>query len=238
LQILQKAAPGDPEILYASYRVYTDLAGDSLLSLSLAAPASGQMQQAIAHELVRVRDVHGAIASFRRAIAANPNLPGIHTELAEALHASPDESERAAVEGEYKLALQQNPKDALAAAHLANLRAEAGDNATAATLYRQALAAQPGNADALIGMAKIDSDEGRDAEALAKLQSVINSDPSNIVAHFRLSALYRKLHRPADVKRELAEYQKLKAIKDNLGVVYSTMKLRPPGSDAAAEEKK
>jgi hypothetical protein len=34
-----------------------------LFSLSLAAPQSGQMQQAIAHELERIRDLPSAIAS-------------------------------------------------------------------------------------------------------------------------------------------------------------------------------
>jgi tetratricopeptide (TPR) repeat protein len=238
LQILRKNAPDDGEILYASYRVYTDLSGDALLSLSLAAPNSGQMQQAIAHELLRVRDIPGAIASFRRAIVIDPNLPGIHTELAETLHASPDEADRSAAEAEYKLGLQKNPHDALAASHLANLYADAGDRTAASALYEQALATQPGNADALLGLAKIDSDEGRDDDALQKLQSVIEADPSNILAHFRLSALYRKLHRPEDAKRELGEYQKLKQLKEDLSKVYSTMKLRAPGSDAAAEEKK
>ncbi len=38
-------------ILYAAYRIYTDLAGEAILGLSVAAPESGQMHQAMAHEL-------------------------------------------------------------------------------------------------------------------------------------------------------------------------------------------
>ena len=38
---LRDQAPTDPEILYAAYRINTDLAGEALLSLSLAAPQSG-----------------------------------------------------------------------------------------------------------------------------------------------------------------------------------------------------
>lgn len=238
LQILQKSSPDDPEILYASYRVYTDLAGESLLSLSLAAPQSGQMQQAIAHELLRVRDFPGAIASFRRAIAIDPTLPGIHTELAETLHASPNETDRAAAESEYITALKQNPRDILAAAHLGNLRADAGDRLGATALYQQVLSVQSSNVDALLGMAKIDTDEDRDNAALEKLKNIIEIDPSNLIAHFRLSALYRKMHRPEDVKRELAEYRKLKQLKENLSNVYSTMKLRTPGIEATPEESK
>jgi hypothetical protein len=49
-----------------------------------------------------------------------------------------------------------------------------------------------------------------------------------MLAHFRLSALYRKMHRPDDAKRELAEYQKYKAIKDGLRQVYGTMRILAP----------
>jgi Tfp pilus assembly protein PilF len=231
VQLLQKSAPEDPEIQYAAYRVYTDLAGDSLLSLSLTAPKSGQMQQAIAHELLRVRDYPGAIASFRRAIQIDPKLPGVHTELAETLRASPDEADRAAAEGEYKLAVEQDSRDVLAAVRLGDMRADAGDRADASDYYRHALSMQPNNADAEIGMAHIDSDEGHTKEAVARLKSVLVADPSNLLAHFRLSALYRQMHQPEDAKRELAEYQKLKQLKENLREVYSTMKLRAPGAD-------
>ena len=54
----------------------------------------------------------------------------------------------------------------------------------------------------------------------------------NMLAHFRLSAVYRRLHRPEDAKRELAEYEKLKTMKDNLRNVYDTMRLdSPQGKD-------
>jgi len=90
VDILRRGAPTDPRILYAAYRIYTDLAGEAMLDLSVAAPTSGQMYQAMAHELVRQRELNGAIVNFRKALAANPNLPGIHFELAEALHSSAD----------------------------------------------------------------------------------------------------------------------------------------------------
>jgi len=42
---LRRADPDNPEILYAAYRTYSDLAGESMLALSLAAPDSAQMHQ-------------------------------------------------------------------------------------------------------------------------------------------------------------------------------------------------
>ena len=230
LESVHDIASDDPEVLYASYRVYGDLAGESLLNLSLTAPKSGRMQQAIAHELEHVRDYPGAIASFRRAIAAEPHLPGVHFELGEVLRASDNESDKAAAEGEYKLALEENPSDALAAVRLGDICLDRNDLERAAKFYEEALKAATGNTDALIGLARVESDRGADDKALALLQSAASADPSNILVHFRLSALYRKMHRAEDAKRELVAYQKLREVKENLRQVYSAMKLQAPGT--------
>jgi Tfp pilus assembly protein PilF len=82
----------------------------------------------------------------------------------------------------------------------------------------------------MIGLARVYSDKDDNEKALSLLQRTLEADPTNILAHFRLSALYRKMRRPDDAKRELAEYQKYKDIKDNMRKVYSAMRLRAPGS--------
>jgi tetratricopeptide (TPR) repeat protein len=225
---LRDEAPTDPEILYASYRIHTDLAGEALLSLSLAAPQSGQMQQAIAHELERIRDLPGAIAALRKAIAVDPSLPGIHFELAEALHGSDSQADRAQAEREYVIALEKNPREVQAAVRLGDLHADRGDLDAATGFYQRALAQQPSNAEAALGLARVYSEKNDNAKALPLLQQVLAEDPANMLAHFRLSALYRKMHKPDDAKRELAEYQKYKEIKDGLRQVYGTMRIQAP----------
>jgi tetratricopeptide (TPR) repeat protein len=232
---LRDEAPTDPEILYASYRIHTDLAGEALLSLSLAAPQSGQMQQAIAHELERIRDLPGAVAALRKAIAVDPNLPGIHFELAEALHGSDGQADRAQAEHEYVIALEKNPREVLAAVRLGDLRVDRGDLDGAVSLYQRVLSQQPNNAEAALGLARVYSERNENEKALPLLQQVLTEDPTNMLAHFRLSALYRKMHRPDDAKHELAEYQKYKAIKDGLRQVYGTMRIQAPHNAADDE---
>ncbi len=231
-------SPTDPEILFAAYRVHSDLAGEALLSLSLAAPQSGQMQQAIAHELERIRDLPGAIASFRRAIAADPNLPGIHFDLAEALHGSDSQADRAEAEQEYSLALNKNPREVQAAVRLGDLHADRNDLEGAATLYQRVLSQQPNNADAALGLARVYSEKNENDKALPLLLHVLEIDPTNMLAHFRLSALYRKLRRPDDAKHELMEYQKYKEIKEQLRQVYGAMRIQAPhnAADDASRE--
>ena len=233
---MQELAPTDPEILYAAYRVHSDMAGEALLSLSLAAPQSGQMQQAIAHELERVRDLPGAIVNFRKAIAANPNLPGVHFELAEALHGSDSQEVRAQAEKEYEIALEKNQHEVQAAVRLGDLHADRADMTGAKGFYERALQDQPNNADAAIGLARVYSEQNENDKALPLLLHVIEADPTNMLAHFRLSALYRTMHKPEDAKRELAEYQRYKTMKEGLKQVYGAMKIQAPHSadDAGA----
>ncbi len=223
--LLRQGAPTDPRILYAAYRIYTDLAGEAMLDLSVAAPESGQMYQVMAHELVRERDTAGAIADYRKALAADPNLPGIHYELAEALHASPDLKLRAEAEEQYKLAVAANGSDEKAIIRLGDIAADKGDLDGAAAHYKKALALAPNDADATIGLAHVYTEKGETASAAPLLEQVIAADPTNVLAHYRLSAVYRKLNRPDDAKRELQAYQKYKDMKEKMRQIYKDLRL-------------
>ncbi len=229
---LKARAPEDPVILYAAYRVYTDLAGESMLDLSLSAPRSAQMHQAMAHELLRARDLKSAIANYREALAADPDLPGIHFELAEALRSSPEAPLKAEAEQQYALALKANPSDAKSMTHLADAAAERGDHLKAISMYRQALALAPGEIDAGVGLAHELVETGDLPGALQVLQAMETADPTDVLVHFRLSALYRRMQRPDDAKREVAQYEKYKAIKETMRSVYKQMRQDAPGDDA------
>ncbi len=215
--------PTDPELLYAAYNIHSSMMAEDLLSLSLAAPNSAQLHQAIAHELQRTHDLEGTIRNLRQALALDPNLPGIHFELAEALHASDDQRLKAEAVDQYKLAVQTNPTDPKAATRLGDIEVEMGDLDAGEKNYQQALKLQPNSADAKIGMANVLSERGDPAAAAPLLEQVIAADPSNYLAHFRLSAVYRKLHRPDDVKRELDAYTKYKDMHEKLTSIYKTL---------------
>jgi len=225
VELLRQKNPADPRVLYAGYRIYTDLAGEALIGLSLAAPNSGQMYQAIAHELVQQRDMNGAITDFRKAIAVNLNLPGIHYELGEALHASDDLNLRAEAEEQYKLAVAANPFDQKAITRLGDIAFDKGDLDGAAASYKKALVLAPSDADAQIGLARVYTEKNDPQAAAPLLESVVKADVSNVQAHYRLSVVYRKLKRPEDAKRELAEYQKYKDMKERLRKTYKTLRL-------------
>lgn len=230
---LLKLRPTDPSLLYTSYRIHSSLMAEALLSLSLVAPDSALLHQAIAHELQRTQDLAGTIRNLREALALDPNLPGIHFELAEALHASDDQKLHTEAEEQYKLAVETNPNDPKAASRMGDIEVEKGDLDAGEAYYQRALKLEPNYADATIGLANVLSEKGDPAAAEPLLEKVITADPTNFLAHFRLSAVYRKLHRTEDMQRELGTYKKYKDMREKLKTIYQKMSADPAVKDPA-----
>jgi len=132
---LRKVDPMDSTVLYTAYRVYSDLADESLLSLSVVDPNSARMHQAMAHELAKRGDTAGAIESYRAARQLDSALPGLHFELAEMLSTlgTPDGSREA--ETEYQAAVQANPRDVQAESRLGEISLKANDLQKASQHY-------------------------------------------------------------------------------------------------------
>lgn len=237
IALLREVAPTDPRVLYAAYRIATDQAGEAMLSLTLTAPDSAEMHQVMAHELERAHDIPATIANLRKAAELDPKLPGIHYELAEALGASDDPTLRRQAEAQYQLAVQENARDARSIAALGDLAMDRGDISSAMNFYTRALTIDPHLSAALIGLARTEANQGNLASAASRLEQVTQFDPTNAVAHFRLSAIYRKLNRPGDATRELEVFQHLKQIKEKMRTVYQQMRQMPladrPDQEAA-----
>jgi tetratricopeptide (TPR) repeat protein len=224
---LRKVDPENAEVLYAAYRTYTDLAGESMLALSLAAPDSAQMHQLLAHEDSRQGNTNGAIAQYRKAIAINPHLPGIHFELAELLHISSDEAVKKEAEQEYRSALREDPQDEKAILRLAELDAQKGNREQSYQEYTKAVALQPADADAKLGLAKTLIEMDQSDKALVLLEQAVQLEPTNATAHYRLATLYRKMGRADDAKREMELYKKFKEMKEKLSALYKELQVQP-----------
>jgi len=230
--VLRKLEPTDEALQYTAYRLYSDLAAESLLSLSVVAPNSAQMHQAMAHELAKQGDTTNAIDNYRAALQINPNLPGLHFELAEMLSTLSTPEARAEAESEYKAALEVNPLDEQAERRLGDIAFRRNDLKEANERYTRAVKLQPGDPDASIGLAKVlmAMDQPQKAEPL--LERALELDPTSAMAHFRLSTVYRQAGRITDAQHELEQYQKYKEMKDKLREIYHQMRLK----EAAAEK--
>lgn len=234
---LRKLDPTNVSLIYSSYRIYSDLANEAMLTMALVAPGSAQMHQVMAHELARHDDTAAAIANYREALKIDPQLPGLHFELAELLSNSSDASLQAQAESEYQAALAVNPFDEKAESRLGDLAAKRGDLKLAEADYTRALQLQPDDAETATDLAKVLLSMGQKQKAQALLQKAIQLDPTDYVAHYRLSALYRQEGQPDKAKQELEQYQKYKNMKEELTKIFHEMRVEtgqktPDDSDA------
>ena len=203
---LRRAAPDNAEVLYAAYRTYSDLSG---------------------HEETRQGNTNGALGQFRKAIAIDPHLPGVHFELAELLHTSQDAAAKNESEREYRAARAENPQDEKSIFRLAEIDSEKGNIQQSEEEYTQALALQPADADAKLGLAKTLIQMNQTDKAQRFLEETVQLEPTNATAHYRLSTLYRKIGRVEDAKKEVELYKKYKDMKEKLRALYQELQIQP-----------
>jgi Tfp pilus assembly protein PilF len=227
LSQLRATDPANAEVLYAAYRTYTDLSSEAMLALALAAPDSAQMHQLLAHEEIRQGNTNSAVTEYRKAIAIDPHLPGVHFELAELLNTSSDEHLKNEAIQEYQAALTANPTNERAQRKLAEIDAQKGNTAQAIQEFNRAIKLQPADADAKVGLAKLMSDEKQTDKAIDILQDAIQLEPTNAMAHYRLALLYRQEGKTENFKREMQSYQKLKDEKAKLRATYKDLLIKP-----------
>jgi Tfp pilus assembly protein PilF len=238
VSVLREHDPTNVDVLYTAYRIYGDLAGESMLSLSLVAPDSAQMHRVIAHEETRQGNDVGAIGQYRKAIALDPKLPGIHFELAELLYASPDEKLKKEAEQEYLAALKENPEDEKTVRKLGEIDTANGDTKKAFEEFSKAIQLEPTDSDAKLGLAKTLIEMNQLDKAQALLEETVQLEPTSTIAHYRLATLYRKMGRMDDAKREVDLYKKYRDMKEKLRALYKELQIQPKGTQADEQDEK
>ena len=231
---LLKLEPTDTGLLYTSFRLYSDLTDEAILTMAMTAPDSAHMHQMMARVLVREGDSAAAIKNYHEAIRIDPKIAALHFELAQLLWATDTVDGQKEAVAEYKTALELNPSDENSESELGRIAAQNGDTKEALADYSKAVELQPDDAVALTGLAGVLISQQQQAKALPLLERAVQLDPTSASAHFRLSTLYRNAGRTDDAKRELAEYLKYKKMQSDLSAIFKEMRL-PPAKDQTGD---
>lgn len=228
---LERDLPTNPEILYAAYRTYNDLTIEAMLALAVAAPDSAQVQQMLAHELIRQGKTNDAAAAFDKALQLNPHLPGIHFELAELYRTGKGQAATDKAAAEFRLALSENPLNERALCRLGEIDDAAGRIEQADAEFARALELNPADGNALLGRANTRSELNQPADAEQLLERTIQIEPTNATAHYRLGILYRRAGRLDDAKHQIELYKQLKDVKERLTALYKSLQVVPAELD-------
>ncbi|HEV2426521.1 MAG TPA: tetratricopeptide repeat protein [Terriglobia bacterium] len=201
--------PDNPDVLYLSAHFYSDMSDEASQRLLAKAPGSYQAHQMSAEVLEMQGKTRDAIAEYRKVLAMNPRLPGIHFEIGRLLlEGQPAPPALAQARGEFEEELKIDPHNPGAEGELGEMAWQARNWDDAVTHFRAALRIDPGNEAALVGLGKSLLSAGRASEAVSPLEMAVRMAPDDPTAHYQLSFAYRHLNRTADAEKEMAAYRR------------------------------
>lgn len=157
-----------------------------------------------------------AAAAYRELIEQYPNEPGVH--YAHGLYLM--ESDMSGALAEFQKEVQVNPNHWPALIVMGGLQVRQGAAESAVQTLNRAMKLAPATQRWIIhgdlGRAKMTGDDL--PGAVAEFETAVRLMPVNAQLRFLLSQAYRRAGRAADADKQKAEFEKLKALEDPLGV--------------------
>lgn len=224
-RVLVDLNPDNLNVLFMAERIYNDLAYETMNKLAVMAPGSAQMQEVIGDRLVNAGDLPDAIKHYRKALALDPHLAGVHFELGEAiLQAAPSNAQsQAAAKQELETAARTEGDNAPIECQLGEIALRQSNLVGAYSHYHRAFQMDPGSTPAALGMGKVLMLKGSLQQAIVYLKMAARSDPLNADAHYRLGQAYQKLKLPEESKKEFQLFQEINETKDRVRALYKEM---------------
>lgn len=212
LHLLRHDFPKDPEVLYLTVHVYSDLSTRASQRLLVTAPSSYQVHLLDAEILEQQQKWDEAEEEYRRVLAINPRLAGIHFRIGRLLLTRPKTATTTAgAQKEFEAELKIDPNNAAAEYVLGEMARQARDFPTATEHFSRACKLDPTLADAFIGLGKSLVSAGKPEDAVTPLEAAVRLQPANPVAHYQLAFAYRRAGRVQDADRELSAYKRTNA---------------------------
>jgi YD repeat-containing protein len=210
-QQLLKLYPKDPEVLYIASRIFFQLSSEMVGRLVEVAPNSFRVRQLVGELLEANKQYGPAAEQFRKAIALEPNAPGLHYRLGLMLVRSSNDP---AVWEEARQAfleeLRIDPTHARCCVELAEMHRKRGELDAAEELLRRGLSISCDLPEAHVGLGRIEYARGRPEAALEHLREAVRLAPESELAHFELFQVYNRLGRLDEAAQAKEVFDKLK----------------------------
>jgi tetratricopeptide (TPR) repeat protein len=204
LALLQRDFPDDPEVLYTTARIFSQLADRAAKDLAERFPQSPQVGRLNAEALESKQMWKEAIEAYRNILAQDPKVLGIHFRIAGILLDTSSSAETAAAaKKELEAELEINPKSAAAVFVLGEIARRAGSWDEAIRLFTRASQLDAGFLEAYFSLGVSLNAAGKYADAIAPLERYAKSMPSDPAGHYQLALAYSRVGNKTAAEREL-----------------------------------
>jgi tetratricopeptide (TPR) repeat protein len=211
LRILTREYPKDPDVLYLSIHTYSDLATRASEELARSAPSSYQARELNAETYEMQGKWDPAAQEYQKALARNPDAPGIHFRLGRLLLSKPNPPADVAEQArkEFQAELKIDPSNAGAEYVLGELARQEQNWAEAIQHFSRAGQLDPGFGDAFLGLGESLISDRKFAEAIAPLQTAAKLEPANPATHYNLATAYSRAGRKEEADKEFAIHRQM-----------------------------
>jgi tetratricopeptide (TPR) repeat protein len=205
LRALNREFPGDPDVLFLSVHVYSELSLRAGRALMRTAPGSPQVHELNAEALESQGKWDDAAKEYRLVLDRFPEYQGIHFKLGRLLLTRPDQPvDFDAARREFEAELKLNPHNAAAECVLGEISRQEAKWPDAIEHFSRATQLDASLFDAFLGHGRALLSAGRAAEAIPPLERAVQLQPQNPMAHLQLGNAYQQAGHKDDAAREFA----------------------------------
>jgi predicted Zn-dependent protease len=204
LSLLRRDFPDDPEALYISARYFAQLGERSAQDLAERFPNSPQVGKLNAEALESKQMWKEAIEAYRKVLAQDPRMPGIHFRIAGILLDTSSSAEAAAdARRELEAEIEINPDNAAAVFAMGEIARRVGAWDEAIQHFSRAAKLDVGFLEAYLALGLSLNAAGRHAEAISPLERYVKGVPENPAGHYQLALAYSRTGNKEGADREL-----------------------------------
>ena len=211
LRILTSEFPNDPDVLYLSVHTYSDLATRASENLAQYAPSSYQARELNAEAYESQGKWDKAAQEYQKALAQNPDAPGIHFRIGRLLLSKPNPSPEIVEQAkkEFQAELKIDPLNAGAEYVLGELARQEQHWDDAAEHFSRASKLDPGFGDAFLGLGEALISARKFPDAIPALEAAVKLEPANPAAHYNLATAYSRTGKKAEADKEFAIHRQM-----------------------------